>query len=357
MEKQRWTTRKKILIAGSMLIGLLLVGVIVGLVYVQDLFSLVDRGEVTGNPSLQESDLIDPEETVIPTPAVTSGSGSLSDPTSTGGSTTESATETTAIVTTEPLMALRTDPDVYNILLIGTDNRGNEINGRSDAMIIFSINKRTKKIHLVSLMRGLYVDIPGRGFSMLNNSFSFGGSKLLRQTIENNLRVKIDDYVLINFSGFVQAIDTVGGVEISLTEAEAKELNGQFGSALTAGLTMLNGEQSLAYARIRHIDSDYKRTGRQRKVIECLLTRMRGLSAADLDATMRQLLPLVKTNLSSTRMISLGLDLLKRKSYPVSQLMLPINGTFETIIVRNIQVVQFDFNDNIAALQEFLFDD
>jgi polyisoprenyl-teichoic acid--peptidoglycan teichoic acid transferase len=349
------TFRKKIMLIGGIVIGLIIVVSVAGVGYMYNLAGLVDQGEVTGNPSLQESDLVESDETMIPTTDSTTANNGTE---ATAGETlpTASVIETSP-TTTEKLPDVRSSPNVYNILLIGTDNRGEEVNGRSDAMIIFSINKKTKKIHLVSLMRGLYVNIPGRGWSMLNNSFSYGGTKLLRQTIEDNLRVRINDYLLINFSSFTQAIDLVGGVEIELTESEADTLNTELGLALTAGNIRLDGGTSLAYTRIRHLDSDYRRTGRQRKVIESLIYQMRGLDAVQLDQTARQLLPLVKTNLSSTKVISLTLDLLKYRDYPISQLMLPIDDSFSTIIVRNIQMVQFDFQDNIAALHQILFDD
>jgi len=358
------TRKRKILLFGGVFIGIILLIAAGALTYVLSLAGLMRQGEVTGNMSLQESDLIDPEETVLPTTKISaSESGNTS--ATTGGSTPETSeqTETTAetVPTTEKLPDIRTDSDVTNILLIGTDNRGNEINGRSDAMIIFSINKRTKKIHLVSLMRGLYVNIPGRGWSMLNNSFSYGGSKLLRQTIEDNLRVTIHDFLLVDFSGFTQAIDLVGGINIDLTQNEADNLNADFAAVLTepllAGLNLLDGAKALAYSRIRYIDSDYRRTERQRKVITALLDHLRGMNVIEMDRMARELLPLVKTNLSGTEVMSLSLEVLKASQYPVSQLMLPIRGSYETIIVRNIQMVQFNFTDNILALQKFLFDD
>jgi LCP family protein required for cell wall assembly len=352
---RKLTIRKRILLTGGILLGLILFMGTAGVAYMYNLAGLVDQGEITGNASLQESDLVESEETILPTaPSTTTGNG-----TEPAGQETIPTTPVTETIptTTEKLPDVRSSPNVYNILLIGTDNRGEEVNGRSDAMIIFSINKKTRKIHLVSLMRGLYVNIPGRGFSMLNNSFSFGGTKLLRQTIEDNLRVRINDYILVNFTGFTQAVDLVGGVTVQMTQAEADEINTKLGRSFEPGDTLLDGDAALAYTRIRHIDSDYRRTGRQRKVIESLIYQMRGLDAVQLDQTARQLLPLVKTNLSSTKVISLALDLLKYRDYPISQLMLPIENSFSTIIVRNIQMVQFDFQDNIAALHHILFDD
>lgn len=360
----RKTTRQRILLAGSIVVGLILLLGIAAMAYIKGLTDLVDQGEITGDPSFHESDLYITEEVTLE-PTFTSGE--TIKPTSTSSETT---IETTTGPTIDPrileaqsqqleasLIDVRKDSSVYNILLIGSDRREGETTGRADSMIILSINKRTHKIHLVSLMRGMYVKIPDHGFYMLNASYSYGGSKLLRQTIEDNLRVHIDDYIMIDFSGFSAAIDVVGGIDIDLTDKEAAELNGQLGTALTSGTNHLDGAAALAYARIRHIDSDFARTGRQRTVIDALIRKMTSLGPVELDQTARALLPLVKTNMGSDKLINLAISFLKYKDYPISQLMLPIRNTFETIIVSRMQVTKFDFVKNVEKLHAFLFDD
>ncbi|HAL74483.1 MAG TPA: hypothetical protein DCM45_05245, partial [Clostridiales bacterium] len=137
-------SRRPVVIVLLVLVGILLLTAGGTYAYLRSLTDLVEPGEVTGNPSLQESDLIEPAETVDETDS------------------TEAMGEAKNEQGEVEVIDLRNDPDVYNILLIGSDRRGTELNGRSDSMIIFSINKRTKKIHLVSLMRALYVNIPGR---------------------------------------------------------------------------------------------------------------------------------------------------------------------------------------------------
>ena len=360
----RKTTRQRILLAGGIVIGLILVLGIAAMAYINGLIDLVDQGEVTGDPSFHESDLYITDE-VTQEPTTTSGETIM--PTATSVvATSETIRETTIdprIVEAQEqqleasMIDVRSDRNVYNILLIGSDRREGETTGRADSMIILSINKKTNKIHLVSLMRGMYVKIPGHGFYMLNASYSYGGSKLLRQTIEDNLRVHIDDYMMIDFSGFSAAINVVGGIDIDLTDKEAAELNGQLGTAFISGINHLDGAAALAYARIRHIDSDFARTGRQRTVIETLIRKMTSLGPAELDQTARALLPLVKTNMGSDKLVSLALGCLEYKDYPISQLMLPIKNTFETIIVSRMQVTKFDFVKNVLKLHSFLFDD
>ncbi len=331
--------RSKWLLFGGVTAGVILIVAVAISLYVNSLVNLVEEPEFTGNTSIQESDLIEPEETV-----------------DAPDSTEEMKQVESQIEEVRQKIAIPQDKNVYNILLIGTDNRGNEVNGRSDAMIILSVNKKTKQISLVSLMRGLYVQIPGRGYGMLNASYSYGGAKLLRQTIEDNLRVRIDDYVSINFGGFTKAIDLVGGVNISLTQAEVTHLTKSYPDAgLKVGTNRLNGTIALAFARIRKIDSDFKRTGRQREVIEALIKKMTTLSVSELDATARQLLPLVKTNLSGSALVKLAVDGLKYKNYPIKQLMLPIPDTHKMIVVRGTQMEWFDVEKNVNALHKQLY--
>lgn len=376
--------------------AILTVLTVVAVVYINVLYNLMDRTEITGNPTIAESDLADPDDllpiasgepttesaepsssetrpqptsaqTSIPTSSQTLNQTTGTSSSETSGSGTTSVTEihattSTATPTTEPTLSIQSlypikfSNDVYNILLVGTDTRGEGFTGRSDAMMILSVNRRTRGIHLVSLIRGLYVAIEGHDRSMLNNAYAWGGSKLLLQTIRENFRIQIDDYVVINFTGFRQAIDIVGGVEVKLTQAEVNYLLQAFpGAQIQAGSNLLNGDLALCYARIRKIDSDYRRTSRQRTVIESLINKLEKSSAGQLDATVRQLLPLVKTNLSRTRMISLAVNALKYKSYPIRQLMIPIAGTYQTILVRGIQMTQYDEVKNIEALQQFLY--
>jgi polyisoprenyl-teichoic acid--peptidoglycan teichoic acid transferase len=346
-------TPRMLIILSGVVIGVILIAGAVVLSYYDSLYRLIDHGEITGDPSIPESNLFDPEDLVTTTSLSSDTSSSSSETNTTPSETTNPTTEMT--LSTLPVLS---DKNVYNILLIGTDNRGDEINGRSDAMIIFSINKKTRTIHLVSLMRGLYVKIEDHGWSMLNNAFSWGGSSKLILTIEENLRVHISDYVVINFSSFVQAIDAVGGVDIELTAAEVEQLAAFFPDAgLAEGYNHLDGQIALAYARIRHIDSDYRRTARQRTIINNLITKMTSLGPVELDTLARQLLPLVKSDISSSKMIDLLVNSPSYANYEVKELMLPIKGSFETIIVHGAQMVSFDVNANIEALQEFLYKD
>lgn len=329
---------KSVLIA-LIVCGLLFIVVGAGAVYINQMLGLVDRTPVTGDPNLDATDLVEPDELVDEPDSSDAMSDAEKDYQSIGK------------------VDVPQDPEVYNILLIGTDQRPGETRGRSDAMIILSINKKTQTVHLTSLMRAMYVAIPGKDWSMLNHAYSWGGADLLLRTIEDNLRISIRDYMVINFSGFTEAIDAVGGVTIQLSQAEADYLNKNEkpSTALKAGSNWMNGKIVLAYARIRKLDSDFHRTGRQRKVIESLISQTRTLNALQLTDLAKSLLPLVNTNLSQSEMLSLMMDLMQARDYPVEQLMLPEEAHRERIYVRKMEMYRFDFTETVHTLHSFIY--
>ncbi|MGI6334068.1 MAG: LCP family protein [Saccharofermentanales bacterium] len=355
---------KRILTAVLVVAVLITVGV--GL-YLKSLTDLVTYGEIPGDPAYESSEYYE-SEYHEEEPEITLSPGNI---TVTNPPKRPDIAVPTATPTINPRVQIARDQQqratleidipssqkVYNILLIGSDRRPGETTGRSDSLMILSFNHETCKIHLVSLMRGLFVNIPGRGFNLLNAAFSYGGSKLLRQTLEDNFRVRIDDFIMIDFNGFTQAIDTVGGVDINLTRAESDHLNRRYGPVTIAGSNHLDGRLALAYARIRKIDSDFSRTGRQRAVIQALLSSARQKSPGELDAVIRAVLPLIRTNVSAQKLLSLGIDLINTRDYPVSQRMLPIKGSYELMYYRGSEVVRFDFAANIASLHQFLYQD
>lgn len=336
-KSQKKKKKKAKTIVLSIVCAILVIGV-AGAAYVYQLLNLVDRTEQTGDPNLAESDIFNPDETV--------------DQPDSSSAIKEVDEEFEEISKIE----VPSNQSVYNILLVGTDRRPGEKNGRSDAMIILSINQKTKKIGLTSLMRAMYVSIPGKGWSMLNASYSWGGPSLLLKTIENNFRLKIDDYMVVDFSSFEAAVNQVGGVEIHLTSAEAKYLNNTYGAGrFQAGTQTLNGDEALAYARIRKLDSDFERTGRQRNVIESLINKSRSLSLMELNGLAKKLLPLVNTNLSQVELLSLIANVFEARNYPVEQLMIPLEEHREMIYVRKMEMYRIDFKKTIETLHNFIY--
>lgn len=190
----------------------------------------------------------------------------------------------------ETQQAENTD-DWYHFLLIGTDTRPNEdAAGRSDTMIIASVNQARGKVKLASLARDTWVSIPGKGENKLNAAHSWGGPDLLLQTINQNFDMHLTDYVSVDFYGLIDIVDAMGGVEVEITKAEASAINSSVASEhprvkvtrVKAGNAQLCGVQALSYARIRKLDNDFGRTSRQRKLIGALLEKARRLNLLQL---------------------------------------------------------------------------
>lgn len=245
--------------------------------------------------------------------------------------------------------------DVINILLIGTDGRTVAERGRSDSMILISVNKLTKKIYMTSFLRDTYVDIPGvEKHNRLNAAYSFGGTSLLLDTIEANYKIYIDDYIRVNFDCFKETIDILGGVEMTVTDAEAGHIPG----ISSGGTYLLNGNQALAYARIRKVggNGDFGRTERQRKVLNVLFQRCKNLSISELNDLLNQLLPNLTTNLTTNELFGLILSSPTYFSYDLVQQQIPKNGTWSYMTVRHMSVLKVDFKENTAYIKETIFE-
>ena len=325
-----------------LLIALLLGGL---WLYVNGLLNKVDRTEITGNLTLSEAEIYE-GETVDATDSV------------------EHIDQAHDEFQEAQEIAPLKDSKITNILLIGTDRRSSWEYGRSDSMIILSINERTKKIHLTSLMRAMYVCIPrsdGEQWGMLNAAYSWGGPKLLIETVENNFRIKIDHYVVVDFAAFEKGIDLLGGVEITLTDAEAHYIQTQSRDRIptSSGTQILNGQQALVYCRIRLIDNDFVRTKRQRTMLTKLMNKAASSSIPKLIDLAETMLPYVNTDMTNGEILSYIAKVPSLMSNPVTQRMIPIENeagkSFTGIIfVQGREMYKVDFNTNIRALHEFI---
>ena len=239
--------------------------------------------------------------------------------------------------------------DVTNLLLLGIDARTMKERGRSDSMIIVTINKKNKTIKLSSLLRDTAVTIPGRDkngdgqddYAKLNAAYAYGGFNLLSKTIEQNFRLKIDKYVGVNFVVFPIAVDAMGGIDIYMTAKEASKVcapgqkledweRGFKKIGTESKVYHLNGYQALQYSRIRHIDSDFNRTGRQRKVIEQLIVKAKTMSFGTLNTILNQVLPQVATNMSGDELMGYALNAGSYANYAIdTSFHLPENGKYK----------------------------
>lgn len=253
-----------------------------------------------------------------------------------------------------PTWDVLSNDDVVNILLIGADKMDHGIQ-RSDSMMLVSIDKKTKTIHLVSFLRDLYLEIPTVGKDKLNASFSNGGAALTMQTLENNFRINIDKYIMTDFDKFSAIIDKMGGLDIEMTQDEADYMNKIMHCKCVKGVNHLNGNLALYFSRMRYLDSDFGRTGRQRQVVETMLSKMKKQNVADLTKMMYDYAPYVTTNLSNEELLylcSIGHDL--TNNVPKTKY-IPAQGTYEDANKDVGAVLVPDLEKNCAILREFLY--
>lgn len=248
---------------------------------------------------------------------------------------------------------------VINILLVGQDRRPGEGRQRSDTMILATLNKSKNTLTLTSFMRDQYVEIPGYLPNKLNAAYAFGGFRLLNATLEHNFGVYVDGNVEVDFDGFKQIIDLLGGVEITLTQAEAEYMNVNFATQVSAGTQMLNGYEALSYSRIRKIDSDYRRAERQRTVIMSLLDRYKQKPLTEMLSILQTVLPMITTDMSNAQILSLAGEVLPMLSgLQINNLRIPVDGTFDhgDVQVReglsNWFQYHIDFKANYQRLQK-----
>lgn len=264
------------------------------------------------------------------------------------------------------------DSKVKNILIIGTDTRdSSEERGRSDSMILLSLNSRTNKMYLTSIMRDSYVDIDGYGWDKLTHAYSYGGAELLMDTIERNFSVRIDDYIAINFNAFAAIVDAVDGIEVEISDDEAQEINNILQSEVNelmgddvnsdllekGGKLILNGKQALSYSRIRYVgNSDFERTQRQRDVMEKIIGKLKSFNPSSIGGILKSALPQLSTNMTTGELYILSLRLPFLFSYDLEQQRIPAEDTYyNTYTDDGGDALGIDFDANLDIIKDTIF--
>lgn len=242
------------------------------------------------------------------------------------------------------------------VLLIGTDHRDDSWNGNSDTMILATIRPDMEKIILTSFMRDLYADIPGLGVHKLNYAYAAGGAEKLMETLEDNYGVPVDHYVVVDFESMADIVDAVGGVEITISDAECHWLNGYLVSmeatedSLPGGGTyVLNGNEAVAYARIRFVgNNDYERTQRQRNILREIFGKLKNLGADQAAALVKNVMPEVEHDYSAMELLELLTELPEISGYELEEERIPYDGLYDS---RNEMLVP-DFEKTREKLHE-----
>ena len=271
---------------------------------------------------------------------------------------------------------------VINILLIGIDNAGvKDVSDEkysnahnTDAMIIASINPKTKKIVLTSLMRDTCVQIQKKdgttAVNRLNTAYLYGGYKGMFDTIQTNLGIEVDRFVQVDFSSFMKIVDIVGGIDIYVTDKEAEQINfhvrtinNLYGydkqsdllSDMSSSTKHLNGKQALAYARIRNLSgSDFARTERQRKVIIAAAEKIKTLNVSQINTLLTTLLSNVKTNLTQAECTTYITKAVEYLGYKIESFRMPDNGTCVDIVLSGREMLKVDFLENYKRWKTLL---
>ena len=272
--------------------------------------------------------------------------------------------------------------DWLNVLLLGADARNKNEAARTDTMIICSINKKTGNVKLASIMRDTAVTMGKYKDARINSAYFYGGAKLAIKTVNEYFGMNIQHYAYVDFKGFAKIAEILGGIDVDITQNEMDMINknvkeqylievhydgrdydeakAEYENTLltTYGAnTHLNGMQTLGYARIRKLDSDYARAERQRKVLNKLMERMRNASVTDLFGLVPQCAPYFKTNLQVTEIINLAKIVLERENFTsAAELRLPVPGTYKEGTVKEKSLLyDMDIQANTDELHRFIY--
>jgi polyisoprenyl-teichoic acid--peptidoglycan teichoic acid transferase len=337
--KKKWFKRPVFIV--PMVVLVVLVGVFI---YISTKLNVLNT-DVKVNPSIMPTDTAESAPTSLPELGTT---------------------DVTKIVDQTPKQVYE-NPKALNILLLGLDTRNPKQfdGGRTDSIIVVTLDTVNKKIKLTSIMRDTLLAVPGHDLNRINTVYGFCGPTVAMQTVQKYFGVKIDYYAVVNFWAVANIIDALGGVDVEVKSAELANLNRQLDEinkyntdtdsphVKKAGQQKLNGKQAVAYMRIRHVgDADFERTERQRKVLQAIANK--DLSLSDILGMVNMLPDNVRTNATQAQMISLANTVFGLKGKPITQLRLPMNGTYKMSRYKGMSILNVDFIKNAAALKTFL---
>ncbi len=263
--------------------------------------------------------------------------------------------------------SLQQEKTITNIALFGIDSRagGNANTGLSDAIMILSINHQTNKVKLISVMRDSYVQINGRG-DKLTHAYGYGGAALAIKTLNENFNLDITDYITVNFDQMSHVVDAVGGITLDVTEAERLDLNhnieeirGSAGKLLyQSGKNIhLDGDQAVGYARIRKVDSDQARTGRQREVLMAVFDKVTTMSVLQYPSLAKSIIPMVTTSFTYSDVLEF-LPVITSGEVVIDDVMIPSDyDNARDAMINGIYYMQYDLDKATDHIHKFIYED
>ena len=256
---------------------------------------------------------------------------------------------------------------IKNIALFGVDQADGG-GGRSDAIMVATLDTKNKKIKVTSFMRDSYVEIPGKGGDKLNATYSYGQEELAIKTLNQNFDLNIEDYITVDFSSLPKVIDEVGGVEIDIKSDELTEvnkyisdMNQKLGTSVrqlnNAGLQTLNGVQAMGYTRVRFTTGDdFRRTERQRMVIDGMLGKLLNMPVTKYPSLISEILPMVKTTLGTGTILDMATDVVSIGNN-LEQGRFPMDGDYNAETIRGMSCLTFDKEVTQKKVHAWVFED
>lgn len=272
-----------------------------------------------------------------------------------------------------PIQAEEMEGGWKNILLMGGDQRdmGSENVGRTDSMIILSINREEGIVKMTSIMRDTWVKIPGHGNQKINAANVFGGPELAMQIVNENFGTDIEDYMLVNMEDLAQIIDLIGGVEVEVSEHEREIANEYISEYLNSfknaqeytgdtyitetGFVRLNGLQAVGYCRDRYTGSDFDRVMRQQEVMLAMAQEAQDMEIDALLDIAGQIADVVSTNMETDELKSLATAFMVMEIEDVQQYRIPANGTYDAGIKNGVWAIRPNFEKNKTLLHDFIY--
>lgn len=257
---------------------------------------------------------------------------------------------------------------IINIALFGVDAVEGGA-GRSDSIMIATIDTVNKKLKLTSIMRDSYVAIDGHGNDKINHAYAFGGPQLAIKTLNENFDLNIEDFASVNFETLPKIIDKIGGIELDIDADELKYINSYIAnlnsingtnepSIESTGLQHVSGTQALAFCRIRYTSGgDYKRTERHREVLTKILEKIKTLPATSYPSLLSDILPMVNTSLDYSEILELGTEVLKLGDSKMELERFPLDDYCEGKMINEIYYLTFDKETTVNQLHNYIFED
>ena len=257
---------------------------------------------------------------------------------------------------------------IINIALFGVDAVDGDV-GRSDSIMIATIDTVHKKLKLTSIMRDSYVTIDGHGNDKLNHAYAFGGPQLAIKTLNENFDLNIEDFASVNFETLPKIIDELGGIELEIDEDELEYVNGYTAhlnsingtnepALESVGLQHVSGTQALAYCRIRYTSGgDYKRTERHREVLTEIFKKIETIPVTSYPSLLSEILPMVNTSLDYNEILELGTEVLKLGDSSLELERFPLDDYCEGKMISGVYYLTFHKEITVEQLHNYIFED